>query len=398
MMSPITRVPAGAAHTRRRQRPAASRRRVSTVARAVLAALVLAVIGPAGDEATPPERAPCATVEGVGGMPGSDDGAGVMTPYPPPHPDRFLRGATLDLGALRGDQAPLAERLRAMRDEYHIDTVGVYELAEGEVGGEVGGAAARAAFFHALTSLDMRVVVRLEAYDPGTFAFDGSDVDRLMDRYAPLLAEVAGAGRRERVAYLAVNMPLDDPRVRRRLGGGNSPLAVRRQQEYATAVVTRLRQFLTSRSALEMEIYLGVFYGWDGSDRPPSYRPAGADGYFLTSYSYPGDTVADQSASDAVLIDEPRRRAIMRRFIDQYGEAPVVVEYGVHTAERHAGRRPTQPAGLVRDRPAKQRALAATTRFYCGNYPSVRGTLYFGFNVYKREGDPPAMLDFGLDR
>jgi hypothetical protein len=27
----------------------------------------------------------------------------------------------------------------------------------------------------------------------------------------------------------------------------------------------------------------------------------------------------------------------------------------------------------------------------------VRGTVYFGYNVVKREGSPPATLDFALD-
>jgi hypothetical protein len=39
----------------------------------------------------------------------------------------------------------------------------------------------------------------------------------------------------------------------------------------------------------------------------------------------------------------------------------------------------------------------ATTRFYCTGYPSVRGTLYFGFNIHKAEGEPPARLDFALE-
>jgi hypothetical protein len=46
----------------------------------------------------------------------------------------------------------------------------------------------------------------------------------------------------------------------------------------------------------------------------------------------------------------------MRRLLAQYGDAPVVVEYGVHTAERHPGPRPGQAAGLVADRAAKARA------------------------------------------
>jgi hypothetical protein len=210
-------------------------------------------------------------------------------------------------------------------------------------------------------------------------------VDRLLARYADLLAQATA--NRDRVAYLAVNMPLDDPRVQARLGGANSPLSIERQTAYASAVVARLR-----RAAPGVPIYLGVFYGWDGGFRPPSYRSAGADGYFLTSYSYPGARVPGRDDDDAALIDADRRRAVMRRFTGQYGEAPVVVEYGVQTADRPGG----QTAGLVADRAAKRRALEATTRFYCAGYPSVRGTMYFGFNIVKTEGEPPGTADFAL--
>jgi hypothetical protein len=50
----------------------------------------------------------------------------------------------------------------------------------------------------------------------------------------------------------------------------------------------------------------------------------------------------------------------------------------------------------VADRTAKARALVATTRLYCTGYPSVRGTMYFGFNIYKSEGKPPGLMDWGL--
>jgi hypothetical protein len=235
-------------------------------------------------------------------------------------------------------------------------------------------------------------VLRLEEYDPETFAFTTADADDLLARYAPLLAEAAEPGNRARVAYLAVNLPLDDPRVQARLGGVNSPLSITRQLEYATAVVARLHA-----AAPGLPVYLGVFYGWDGGFQPPSYATAGADGYFLTSYSYPGRAVPGAADDDEVLIDAAARRAVMRRFQSQYGEAPVVVEYGVQTAQRHGGRLPGQTAGLVADRAAKGRALVATTRFYCTGYASVRGTMYFGFNVVKTEGEPPATVDFSID-
>jgi hypothetical protein len=263
--------------------------------------------------------------------------------------------------------------LRTMRDRYRIDTVGVYRL---DTPGP---------FFDALGRLGMSAVLRLEEYDPDSFAFTGSDVDQLLARYAGLLAQASA--NRDRVAYLAVNMPLDDPRVQARLGGANSPLSIERQTGYAAAVVARLRQ-----AAPGLPIYLGVFYGWDGGFQLPSYRSAGADGYFLTSYSYPGARVPGGEDDDAALIDADGRRAVMRRFLGQYGDAPVVVEYGVQTADRHSG----QTAGLVADRAAKQRALAATTRFYCAGYASVRGTMYFGFNIVKTEGEPPGTVDFAL--
>src|SRR5689334_8549739 len=147
----------------------------------------------------------------------------------------------------------------------------------------------------------------LEEYDPESFAFTGADVDRLLARYADLLGQAVA--HRRRVAYLAVNMPLDDPRVQARLGGANSPLSIQRQAAYASAVVARLRAV-----APGLPVYLGVFYGWDGGFRPPSYRPSGADGYFLTSYSYPGAHVPGGEDDEAALIDADRRRAVMRRF------------------------------------------------------------------------------------
>jgi len=299
----------------------------------------------------------------------------VLTPYRSVRSGDFLRGATLELDGLDRDPAALEARLRTMRDRYHIGTVGLYRLDAPD------------ALFAALDRLGMTAVIRLEAYDPDSFAFTEADADRLIERYEPLLSRLD----RARVAYLAVNMPLDDPRVQARLGGVNTPLSVDRQTAYAEAVVARLRH-----TAPGLPVYLGVFYGWDGGYQPPSYRSAGADGYFLTSYSYPGTAVPGPADGDDTLIDAAGRRAVMDRFRAQYGDAPVVVEYGLHTAEHHPGPRPGQTARLVADRAAKARALAATTRFYRDTYPSVRGTMYFGFNVYKSEGHPPAMLDFGL--
>jgi hypothetical protein len=287
----------------------------------------------------------------------------------------FLRGATLDPDTA----GSLADRLRVMRDDCYIETAGFYHLPGDAL--------------QTLRQLKMRAAVRLEAYDPDTFAFDNADADRLLERYRSTLETVAAQP--DAVAYVTVNMPLDDPRVQRRLGGTDSAESHRRQVSFAAEAVSLVRRATRDR----VPVYLNVFYGWDNGFHPPSYASAGADGYVLTSYSYPGATVAGRNASDAELIDEPRRRETMRRFLSQYGPAPVIVEYGIHTAEHHGPlSEPAQTAGLVADRVAKRRALRATTRFYRLQYPSVRGTVYFGFDVYKAEGDPPAELDFGLDR
>jgi hypothetical protein len=324
---------------------------------------------------------------------------GVMTPYPAgAGAGRFLHGATLTLRP--GDLSPtgtaaLASRLRTMRDHHRIDTVSVYGMETWDAGG---GSQEKDTFFDLLAGLGMRVVVRLEGYDGERFAFSPDDVNRLRADYGPLIRYVAAPHRRDLVGYLGINMPLDDPGVQRRLGGIDSPLLAARQPAYATAAVAAVRRLLAGERAGDVEVYLGVFYGWDNGYRPPPYRSAGADGYVLTSYSYPAGPIAGPGAPDAELINERRLRDTMRRFVGQYGPtAPVVVEYGFQTAAHHGGRQPDQTAGLVADRAAKWRALGATTRFYCTTYPAVRGTMYFGFNVYSTEGNPPAVLDFALD-
>jgi hypothetical protein len=196
------------------------------------------------------------------------------------------------------------------------------------------------------------------------------------------------------LAYVSLNMPVDDPTVQGRLGGVDASLSVQRQPAYAAALVRGVRDALPG-----VRVYLGLFYGWDGGYDVPSYAAAGADGYVLTNYSYPGDTVPDAVAADPDLINEARLRIAVDRAVDQYGDrVPLVIEYGFHTAARHGARTPDQRAGLVADAAAKRRALHATNRFYCATYPNVRGTMYFGFNIVKREGNPPALLDFALSQ
>jgi len=261
-----------------------------------------------------------------------------------------------------------------VRDDFHVDTVNVYGLQDWP-------AARLDALVAALTRTGVRLALRVEAYDPATFAFRDEDAAQVVAQHRPLLARVRG----DRVAYVAVNMPVDDPRVQARLGGVGSALSRERQTRYANEIVRRLR------AETGAGIFLGLFYGWDGSFPVPSYRGSGADGYVLTNYSYP----EIDASTTGELIDAPRLRAVADRAVADHPGSPIVVEYGFQTLAGHRDR-PDQNAGLVRDESAKRRALRATTRFYQRRYPAVIGTMYFGYNVHKAEGNPPRMLDYGL--
>jgi hypothetical protein len=321
---------------------------------------------------------------------------GGMTPYAvPAGAEQVIQGATLDLSQFGDLATELPVRLRSMREQYRINTVAVYGLDRLDAPGTNVG---KDVLFAELTSLDMKIVVRLEAYDPQTFAFMPADLDQVLGWYAPLIRYLSDPARSARVEYFALNMPVDDPAVQDRLGGINSDLSKRRQVEYATAFVARTRAALAESVAGSVKLYLSVFYGWDNSYDTPAYSPAQPDGYFLTNYSYPGATIRDENATDSDLINMPRLTRAMDRFNRQYpGSQPVVVEYGFQTLDYQHGAVPSQTAGLVKNMAAKRRALLATTRFYCDNYPRVQGTVYFGYNVYKKEGVPPATLDFALD-
>ncbi len=321
-----------------------------------LAVLPLAACGTGGDR--PARACPAGT-------------PAAMTPYP--GPAGWIQGATW------APTADIAGDLRRMRDGYGIDTVNVYGL-------ETWPAARLDTLFTALTSLHMRAVVRLEAYDPATFAFRGADAARVLERHRTLLDQVKGRP----VAYLALNMPVDDPRVQARLGGINSELSARRQVAYARTLVDLVRPH-----AGTAPVFVGLFYGWDSSYRIPSYRDSGADGYVLTSYSYPGGRAAAGGGGTDELIDAPRLRAVADRAVAAHPGTPIVVEYGFQTLAAQKSM-PDQTAGLVADVTVKRAALRATTHFYCSRYPAVIGTTYFGYNIFKAEGDPPRVLDYGL--
>jgi hypothetical protein len=301
--------------------------------------------------------------------------------------DEFVQGATVDLTGIR--PADLPGLLQAMQARHHINTISGYGLERWDPPGR---SDQKDRLFAELARLGMMIVVRLEAYDSRHFAFRPDDVQPVLDAHDGLLRYLSAPQRRERIAYLQLNMPLDDPAVQQRLGGVNSSLSIGRQPSYAAALVRRVRTALPGTP-----VYLGVFYGWDNTYRPPSYAAAQPDGYVLTNYSYPAGAVPDRTADASTLINEPRLRVAVDRAVAQYGDrVPLVVEYGFHTAARHRAGPPAQRAGLVADTAAKHRALSATNQLYCDSYPNVRGTVYFGFNIVKAEGNPPALLDFAL--
>lgn len=296
-----------------------------------------------------------------------------LSPYP--GPAGWIHGAAWRPGE------NLAGELTRMRDEYAVDTVNIYGL-------ERWSSSRLDALFTALTRLNMRAVVRLESYDPESFAFRTEDAERVLAEHRGVLDHIRG----KPVAYVALNMPVDDPRVQSRLDGVNSALSLRRQPEYAATLVRLVRERVAPTP-----VFVGLFYGWDGSYQIPSYRDSGADGYVLTSYSYPGARVADAHSTPDELIDAPRLASIADRAVAAHPGAPLVVEYGFQTLAAQKSM-PNQTAGLVADVTVKRAALRATTHFYCSRYPTVIGTTYFGYNIFKDEGDPPSTLDFGLTR
>jgi hypothetical protein len=313
------------------------------------------------------------------------DDTGVLTPYRAQvSPGTYVQGATLDLPD-PADLTGLPAVLATMRDDYRINTINVYGL-------ETWTESQLTTLFEALRAAGMAIALRLEWYDQPTFAFRPEDAGRVVEAYQTLLEVAARPENHALVTYLMLNMPVDDPQVQQRLGGVDSGLSRERQAAYAAELVRTVRA-----RAGTLRVFLGLFYGWDGSYAVPSYSASDPDGYVLTNYSYPGAHVS-VSSTVTQIIDEPRLSAVMKRALAQTGNKPLIVEYGFQTLAYQDGNKPDQTAGLVPDANVKKKALAETTSFYCRRYPDVIGTMYFGYNVLKAEGSPARRLDFALRR
>lgn len=318
-----------------------------------------------------------------------------MTPYDTyVEPDTFFNGAVLDLKNEGDVHAWITRELENMKYGYNINTLNVYGLE----GFDSGDSTENKDFlFKELARLGMKIVVRIESYS-NTFAFQVSDLDYVFNTYQKLIEYVCGDGKRQQVAYFSLNMPVDDPQVQQKLEGGiNGAQSKERQVSYAAAFVKRMRETTASYGFTDAKMYLSIFYGWDNGFQTPSYAPAGADGYFMNNYSYPvnKNNLPDASASGGELINANRLAISLNTYLSQYPGKPLVIESGFHTLEYNNGVAPNQTAGLVKDQAAKIKAMKATMEFY-GQYPEFRGWLYFGYNLYKEEGSPPAVMDWSL--
>lgn len=328
--------------------------------------------------------------------------ASTFTPYPTNIDfDDFLCGATYELPS---SHTAILNDLRKAKEEAHLNTITVYGL-------ENANNTVKDTLFSALKELDMKIAVRIESYDKD-FAFREKDAKKVVDNYSSLIEYVCAPERRNLVAYFALNMPVDDGTVQKNAGGLNTPAWIDAQVVYAEEFV-RLMNAEMNKYSCHIPLYLSVFYGWQNDFKVPSYKSAGADGYFMNNYSYPlrgyefddwdsskYEDLPDSSWSDDDLINADRLAISMATFKRQYEEngivPPLVMEWGIHTAE-YNNKKPTgQSAGLVKDMESKKKALSATYDFYRENYNFVQGFQYFGYNLYKREGSENAVMDWCL--
>ena len=314
------------------------------------------------------------------------------TPYIQTDTD-YINGATYELPTSDISET-LKRDLYLMKKYYNIDVISVYTL---DTFDSDGSDVNKDLLFSFLEEYDMKIVVRIERYDAYNFTFSESDAENVAESYRHVVEYVSDVSRRARIAYFAINMPVDDPNVQANLGGLNSTEYIENQPVYAEKIVRLMRQMSEDIGFYNAQFYLSVFYGWDNSFETPSYIDSGADGYFLNNYSYPlGGTVPDCSMSDRQIINADRLSVSLGRYAAQYKDKPLVVEFGFHTVSFNDGQASAQTAGLVADRSTKQRAIAATVGFYKNNYDFFAGAVYFGYNVLKSEGEDNLMLDWML--
>ncbi len=318
--------------------------------------------------------------------------AKVITPYDTmTDPDEFINGATFVLENTPNYEEWLATELKRAHDIYHINTITIYGL-------EGFDEAYKTCLFENLKKLNMKVCVRIESYNAEVFAFTAKDADDVVSRYKELVEFTCRPENRDVVRYYALNMPVDDGKVQENLGGVNSEASKKNQVIYAEEIVKKMRALTAEYGYTDAKMFLSVFFGWDATFDIPSYASAKADGYFINNYSYPMEgPMPDSNSPEEDIINAKRLANSMNKFLTVYPEKPaLVVETGFHTLEYNNGVMPNQTGGLVYDRATKEIAAKAVLRFYKENYPNVVGLLYFGYNLYNHEGNPPAEMDWTL--
>ncbi len=109
----------------------------------------------------------------------------------------------------------LTRELERMKSQYHINTITVYGLESFD---DAGSSRYKDHLFSELARLEMKIVVRIEAYDARSFAFTAEDAAKVVEQHRALIDYVSAPQRRGQVAYFALNMPVDDGTVQANLG------------------------------------------------------------------------------------------------------------------------------------------------------------------------------------
>lgn len=322
-----------------------------------------------------------------------------MTPYTSwVTPSTWFQGAEYELNPGMDTAARILRDLPDMKNNYNINSLNLYGL-------ENISQSDRDLLFSTMSSLGMQAVVRIEWYDGSWMNFENADADTMINHYTSLIADVCSSAKRNQVAYFALNVPVDDPAVVAHFvtgqytDGRQNPLWASSQVSFVNYFVSRMRTVCSSYGFTTAKQYVSVFYGWDYSYPVPSYSASNADGYFFNNYTYPvnGSSPPDETATDAVIINQTRLQQGMTKFMSQYPTQNKTIEYGFHTSEFNNGVNPNQTAGLVKTKAAKQKALKATTTYYKNNFSTVKGSFYFGHNLLKEEGNPLALMDWCME-
>lgn len=323
------------------------------------------------------------------------------------------QGAEYEVYHNRPDfQERIDRDLPIMKSVYNINTLNVYGL-------ENLSQAERHYLFDHLPS-GMKVVARIEWYDPAHFNFNVDHVDdnhdgiydhnldnatTIVNYYDAMIQDIC-QNYSGKLAYFALNMPVDDGIVASHFAVGQYEKDGRKnpdwknwQVPYIEDLVMHMRAKCASYGYAAAKLYVSVFYGWDGAYDVLPYTSSNADGYFFNMYTYPYDLDGNnavredyrhQIASTDTLLNTTDSRYGLNKFRDlintQYPYQNKVFEFGFSTCD-FIGKIPNQKAGLMGNLYAKQDAMQAYISYINSNFTNTKGGMYFGYNLIKTEGD-----------